>query len=319
MAHLGHKEKGVAGVKIATSIKMFKARHGDAVERDTAMSIAKCERAFKRKDLALARLHMSAIPDPSRARIIYQPNWDTHCLNPRHVTFLHLAAENGWNSICRELIRVHRCRPDITDDQGFYTPLHYAIGGNQINTLQFFIAEQYCDLQRLDLHCSITPLQLACSIGNVEITDYLLTECNCNPNRVDTSFNTPLHHAVLNGHLDTVLSLFATGKIKQLHCNDNGDTVLHLAARMGHYQIFVCTLSHVEVSMNNCRNNIGDTPLHEAARNGYSSIVSYIMQTVECDITSRNSLRQTPIDEAQKHKHTDIVRMLKEPSKTNHL
>lgn len=276
------------------------------------LAITECERAFKRNELALAKLHISSVPDPAAIRVIYQPDWDKHCLNPRLVTLLHLAAENGWVNICRDLIQVHKCLPDITDDQGLYTPLHFAIGGSQKMVVEFLLEEQHCDP-----HCLkfiITPLQLACTIDHTSIVDYLLTVWNCNPNAVDDTFNTPLHYAVTMGHLEVVLSLLATGEIKKLYCNNDGDTVLHIAARMGYCKVLICILSHIEVNMKQCRNNIGDTPLHEAARNGYSEIVRHILladEDHEDDLSiTTNSLGNTPLHEASRFNHTDISQLL---------
>ena len=277
--------------------------------RAESVAIKECEKAFKRQDLALAEKQLSLVQDPASIRILYQPEWDRHCLNPRHFTLLHLAAGNGWTTICKVLVKVFNCRPNATDDMGFYTPLHFAIGGKHREVVEYLLEEENCDP-----HClrfTVTPLQLACTIGNALIVDYLLSVWKSNPNVIDDFCNTPLHHAVSKGHLEVVLSLFATGEIRSMHCNKDGDTSLHLAARLGHYQIFVCILSHVEVCMTQCRNNIGDTPLHEAARNGHTKIIKYILQTegVE-DVHVTNALGNTPLHEASLHNHTDIIKLL---------
>ena len=271
--------------------------------------LKECEKAFKRQDLALAEKTLPLLQDPSSVKILYQPDWDRHCLNPRHFSFLHLAAGNGWIGICKELIRKFKSRANVTDDLGFYTPLHFAVGGKHRPVIQYLLEEEKCDPHCLQF--IVTPLQLACTLGSASIVDYFLSVWKCNPNSFDDFLNTPLHHAVSRGHLEVVLSLFATGEIKSLHCNRDGDTPLHIAARLGHYHIFVCILSHVEVNLTRCRNNIGDTPLHEAARNGHTGVIKYIMQAGDIDdIHVINSMGNTPLHEASSRNHSNIVKLL---------
>lgn len=221
----------------------------------TEIVIEECIKVFKRKNIESVKQYLSLVPNPTAIKVTYQPEWDEYFVNPRHVTLLHLAAEHGWINICRELIKLYKFHPDVTDDQQVYTPLHYAIGGKRFSTVRVLLEEFNCDP-----HCSkspVSPLVLASKMGNVEIIDYLLNEWECDPNGVDHLYNTPLHYAASKGRLEAVLNLMSTGKITRPACNVYGDTPLHLAARHGFEEIFVSLLSHMETRLSSCVNCVG--------------------------------------------------------------
>lgn len=271
------------------------------------ISISECEKVFKRKEHILARKYLTRIPNPADIRIMYRPDWDTHFVNPRQITFLHLAAEHGWKDVCGDLIRLYKCQPDCTDDQQVYTPLHYAIGGQQKEVVKLLIEVYHCNPK---FESAVSPLQLASSVGDIGIIDYLLSECHCDPNSYDHIYNTPLHHAVFRGQLEVVLSLLASNKIHSLQYNIYGDTPLHWACRYGYYEIVVALMSHIDVEPTLCRNNIGDTPLHDATRNGYFDIVKKILQIEHLRINSPNTLGNTALHEACSQGHTDIINLI---------
>ena len=290
------------------------AYHKTRQKTNAEILISECEKVFKRKERVLACKYLTLIPNPADIRIIYRPDWDTHFVNPRQITLLHLAAEHGWEDVCGDLIRLYKCQPECTDDQLVYTPLHYAIGGQQKEVVKFLIEVYHCNSK---FESAVTPFQLASSVGDVGIINYLLFECHCDPNCYDHIYNTPLHHAVFRGHLEVVLSILASEKIRSLHHNIYGDTPLHWACRYGYYEIAVCLLSHLDVEPTLCRNNIGDTPLHDAARNGYFNIVKRILQIEHLRINSPNTLGNTALHEACSQGHTDIIKLILAYKKVN--
>ena len=274
------------------------------------LMIQECIKVFKRKELSSVKQSLTLVHNPSAIKVTYKPEWDDYFVNPRHVTLLHLAAENGWCKICDDLIRLYNFDPEVTDDQGVYTPLHYAIGGKTLDVVYLLLEKHKCDP-----HClksPVSPMHLACKIGKMSIVDHLLTVRNCNPNLYDHLHNTPLHYAVSRGHLEVVLIILANNKVRKLLCNVDGDTPLHLASRLGFYSIVVSILNHINVELSLCINNVGDTPLHESARNGYTKIVRHLLSASGTSpvVNVCNTIHNTPLHEASKFGHSDVIQTL---------
>ena len=265
-----------------------------------------CVKAFKRGNHEEASYFLPRIPLPATVRTIYRPEWDHHFVSPREITLLHLAAQNGWEDICEELILKYKCDPKCTDDQNVYTPMHYAIGGKQLGTVELFTINDFYTPQANLTTC--TPLHLACIVGADEIVDYLIKQgkdLTC----FDHMFNTPLHDAAIRGHAVVVRSLLATNKIDPLCRNIDGDTPLHFACRKGHLDIITIYLLSV-VSDLECKNNVGDTPLHDACRQGFYSVIENWIQLRDVGGNITNSLGNTVLHEACAKGHENIVKIL---------
>jgi len=106
---------------------------------------------------------------------------------------------------------------------------------------------------------------------------------------------TALHMAVNYGHIDVVKVL--------LRKNANVDaetsmmrTPLHLSCLRGHLDITKVLLDYG--ANINAQDNEKNTPLHYACEKGFTEIVSYLLLSVDPDITIKNNYNMTCLDEA---------------------
>ena len=82
------------------------------------------------------------------------------------------------------------------------------------------------------LHCTLHVLN-----GHLDITKYLISDCNCNPQCSTNYGNTPLHCACQNGHLEIAKYLITEFKCNPEHGNVDGFTPLHSSASKGHLAV----------------------------------------------------------------------------------
>ena len=71
-------------------------------------------------------------------------------------------------------------------------------------------------------------LHFAAASNQVDIIDYLAVECKVNVNSQDSAGNTPLHLAVINGHIEASRAILGHGADCSI-CNIDERTALHLA------------------------------------------------------------------------------------------
>ena len=89
-----------------------------------------------------------------------------------------------------------------TDNFGF-KPLHYACYNGKLDVVQYLITECICDPMYTDSN-GFTPLHYACYNGKLDVVQYLITECNCDPMCKTLSFNSSLDIACSCSQYDVV-------------------------------------------------------------------------------------------------------------------
>ena len=73
--------------------------------------------------------------------------------------------------------------------------------------------------------------------GHFDITKYLISDCNCNPQCSTNCGNTPLHCGCQNGHLEVAKYFITEHKYSPEQGNVNGYTPLHSAVSNGHLAV----------------------------------------------------------------------------------
>ncbi|KAL8623983.1 hypothetical protein ACOMHN_040609 [Nucella lapillus] len=130
-----------------------------------------------------------------------------------------------------------------------------------------------------------------------------------NINCTDTSGETPLHLAALNGHREIVV-LLLEAKASVTEVDSKGCTPLHLAAWNGHAAICDLLLQNAcDKSIVNAQTNEGETPLHFAAQHGHHDVVSLLLQN-KADSTYRTLTERSALDLAAQYGKTSVVRTL---------
>ena len=99
--------------------------------------------------------------------------------------------------------------------------------------------------------------------GHFDITKYLISDCNCNPQCSTNCGNTPLHCGCQNGHLEVAKYFITEHKYSPEQGNVNGYTPLHSAVSNGHLAVVKYLISDRGCNPQIATNN-GLTSLHYA-------------------------------------------------------
>lgn len=183
------------------------------------------------------------------------------CVDACGDTLLHLAIRNDDDAIMTWLLTI----PELINAQNNFghTAVHYAVKYGRHDMLNKLLSITYINLKLLD-HDNLTPLTLACSIGNIEIinlllmrnhmfpehekdkaliltishgffeiTRWLLKSKNFNINALDSDNNNLLQIAILN-RCDKAIALFLS--CNPDHVNTQGKTASMLAEEWGHQE-----------------------------------------------------------------------------------
>ena len=169
------------------------------------------------------------------------------------------------------------------------------------------LVESGADLNQKGGKFGDTSLHLAAQNGNAEVLAYLL-ECGADLTLKNNKGITPLHMAVLKGHIDIIQSLIDdNNKIKfDVHVKESKfeNSPLHLAVQFGKMALLLKCGADV-----NMKNSTGSTPLHNVAENGHTNIFQSLID-LGGDINIVNKANRTVFHVAALNGHLDIVKLL---------
>ena len=110
-----------------------------------------------------------------------------------------------------------------------WSPALAASYGGHIDVLRLLI--NHCDPSQGD-DDSVTSLHVASYKGHINIAQYLVNECHVDPDRADSSGNTPLLYSALGGQVDLV-TFFLKKKCNVSQVNREGSSLSLLACKSG--------------------------------------------------------------------------------------
>ena len=110
-----------------------------------------------------------------------------------------------------------------------WSPALAASYGGHIDVLCLLI--NHCDPSQGD-DDSVTSLHVASYKGHNNIAQYLVDECHVDPDRADSSGNTPLLYSALGGQVDLV-TFFLKKKCNVSQVNREGSSLSLLACKSG--------------------------------------------------------------------------------------
>ena len=186
---------------------------------------------------------------------------------------------------------LYRKKPDL---------LYYSIRNGWLDVTRDLVTSY-----RFDPHeYNGEPCLYTAAKGNhVDIVEYLIKECGCDPMMRSTTgyYSDPvLHFVASEGSLDVMKYLINTHHCDPMTTNNNGETVLHRA------------VDHIDVIkylINQCNCDImvtdkyGHTPLHHAARRGTPEVVEFLLSTGNCDPLAKDNRGRTPLQLAKERRY----------------
>ncbi len=254
----------------------------------------------------------------------YTPNYLILVIDDKHKTALHLATENGHDTMVRQLLDfVQANLPETlqalvvaTDDYG-QTALHSSAENDHVEVMQQllnFIKENFPETLKTLMVATIrwhkqTALHRAAENGHDRVVRQLLDFVQVNlPETLqalvvatDDYGQTALHSAAENGHVKVMQQLLNFVKanipetLKTLVVATFGwqeQTALHLAAENGHGEVVQQLLNFVKVNLPETFKTLvvatvgseKQTALHLAAENGHSEVVQRLLDVVQANL-----------------------------------
>ena len=200
----------------------------------------------------------------------------------------------------QDLVVLHQDGPDL---------LYYSISNDWLDVTRdlitnyhfypkYYINDEYC-------------LYVAAKCNHVDIVEYLIKECGCDPMKGTTGYGPVpvVHYVASEGLLDVLkcMVMNINGHIMDEQYRDTtyGDTVLH------------CAVKHIDVVkylIHECNCDVmvtdkhGQTPLHRAALQGTHEVIEYFLSTGNCDPLAKNNMGKTPFQLANtRYPDSDMV------------
>ena len=230
-----------------------------------------------------------------------------------------------------------------------WSPALAASYGGHIDVLCLLI--NHCDPSQGD-DDSVTSLHVASYKGHIDIAQYLVNECHVDPDRADSSYNTPLLYSALGGQVDLV-TFFLKKKCNVSQVNREGSSLSLLACMSGrvalvrqlkqfglfsaddldyngrgivHYCAMSDSVELLEYLQNNYvvifddKDRYGITPLHIASQYALSAIITRMISVygykvlLDTDYSGHSSLHYLCSGLIESHCVTEVYNKLFVPS-----
>jgi len=154
-----------------------------------------------------------------------------------------------------------------------------------------------------------TPLILACTHGNKDTVQLLLSCSNVTINTQTEKGRTALIAASDNGHEAVVKLLLSCSDVAINTQTENGWTALSIASGNGHEAVVKLLLSHSDVAINT-QTKDGRTALYAASDNGHEAVVKLLLSRSDVVIDTQTEDDRTALSAAFENGHKSIVDLL---------
>ena len=151
----------------------------------------------------------------------------------------------------------------------------------------------------------------ACQDGRLDVVKLLLRYRSSGCQSMDgIDIITPLNLACEKGHVDVVNALLSTDGIDINQSKSGGSTPLHIACLYGHLNVVNALLRIDGIDLNQSNVN-RETPLYIACEEGYLDVVNALISMDGIDINQANISGMTPLAIAEEEENYEIVKLLK--------
>ena len=238
---------------------------------------------------------------------------DPHNKNNSGKASVHYAAEVGDSNVLECLINSCNCELSISANNG-RNIFHFSSLESHFNFVKHILARypQCISLIHSPDNEGVLPIHLACESGNTQLVTYLVDDIKCNVTAKTTNGYTCVTYACISGNLSLVKVLTQQYKLDPLPVDKNGTSSLHYSLVNDHIHIMEWIANQYNINVATHCNNSGDTLLHVAAHFGLSASLRHLVNTYQCDVNATTSddafyALYTPLHFACKRGHVAAV------------
>ena len=245
---------------------------------------------------AVVRLSVRDMPGDLDINMGYNQKYDR--------TALMLATILGQLEIVNILLGRKGIDVDLQDANGMTALLHAAREGHCEIVKRLIDAQ--ASMEIVDYQVGRSPLRCAAERNNEEIVELLLN-CGADPNLRDREGGTAVLRAVSRGAEDVVKAMMDIHFVDFNCVDEEGQGLLHGAARNGYPKIARLLLDHG--LQPDAHDKHGRTPLSEASRYGYLPVASALLEHgANASLTDHSN--RLPSTIAWQYGKQDILRIL---------
>ena len=165
------------------------------------------------------------------------------------------------------------------------TPLHLSCALGNKNIVHILISNG-ADIYKKDIFNN-APIHRAVSKRHIDIMDYLIIDCACNPNIKGCQGRTLLHFACGIGNVEFITTLIEKYGISPMATDAVNQTPLHIAASHGQEEVVRLLITKYNL-MVDCRSNGKLSPLHLACYCGHVSVMKTLLLEYKADLNAHN-------------------------------
>ncbi|KAK9828842.1 hypothetical protein WJX72_002378 [[Myrmecia] bisecta] len=220
----------------------------------------------------------------------------------KNLTALHLAIQNGLDSLVRSLLALPSCDINARDTDGL-AALHWAASTGASGILSQLVGAG-CDVDA-PTNDGWTALHEAANNGHVDVVRQLLNAAS-QVNAKTSNGSTALHNAAANGHAQIAQLLLDAGADCDIQAL-SGTTALYNAATGGHLEVANMLIkADAELDLHT---TTGSTALHTAASNGHTAVVEKLVEA-GCDMDVQAQNGSTALHNAAANGHAAVAEVL---------
>jgi len=186
------------------------------------------------------------------------------------------------------------------------TPLHIAVGRENIEIVKFLVSEKGADVNAKEVD-EKTPLHLAASYNDkVEIARFLVSN-GADVKAKNNGGYTPLHKAVGGKNVELVRYLVMEGKADVEAKDGYGDTPLNTAVLNGRSAEIIKFLVSEGKANVNAPDDDYSTPLHSVAMKQNIEFAKILISSGKADVNAKDKRGLTPLGIALHFNNTELI------------